>query len=208
MVGEIMTISRLRMGTDGEGVSTLITFFNCPLHCKYCANNFCHESDDSVPRTTYTPRELINVLKKDDIYYKMSGGGIVFGGGEPLLQSAFIHEICKHSDPVWKKRIETSMNVPWRNIEPILNDMDEWIIDIKDIDRTIYKNYTGVDNQKLINNLCKITKYVDKSQIHIRIPIIPEFNTESDVKKSVKWIKDILGVEPEIFKYAKIIDRL
>ncbi|MDE7184505.1 MAG: 4Fe-4S cluster-binding domain-containing protein, partial [Lachnospiraceae bacterium] len=116
MLGDIMTVSRLRMATDGEGVSTLVAFYDCPLRCKYCINKCCHEKADSLsptPRAAYRPEELIEVLRKDAIYYLMTGGGIVFGGGEPLLQSAFIHEVCKQADSGWKKRIETSLNVSW-----------------------------------------------------------------------------------------------
>lgn len=204
MIGDIMTISRLRMGTDGKGISTLVTFFDCPLHCKYCINSFCHEKNEyggSVPRASYTPKQLVNVLQRDDIYYKMTGGGIVFGGGEPLLQSAFIHEVCRLSDPCWKKRIETSLNVPWRNVEPLINDLDEWIIDIKDMDRTIYKNYTGVSINNLIDNFFRIRDLVDKSKLHIRIPRIPDFNNDENIKESIEWIKDVLEVEPEVFDY-------
>ena len=32
MLGDIMTISRLRMGTDGDGVTTLVTLFGCPYN--------------------------------------------------------------------------------------------------------------------------------------------------------------------------------
>ena len=44
MIGDIMTISRLRMGTDGKRVSTLVTFFDCPLNCKYYMNDYCHKA--------------------------------------------------------------------------------------------------------------------------------------------------------------------
>jgi len=101
MTGDIMTISRLRMGTDGAGVSTLVTFFGCPLQCKYCANWFCHENE--TPRISYTPEALVSSLMQDDIYFKMTGGGVVFGGGEPLLQAEFIHEVCQLADLVWKR---------------------------------------------------------------------------------------------------------
>ena len=40
--------------------------------------------------------------------------------------------------------------------------------------------------------------------MHIRIPNIPGFNTKEDVAKSVEWIKDVLGVEPEVFDYYAI----
>lgn len=202
MIGDIMAISRLRMATDGQGVSTLVTFFDCPLHCKYCANECCHEhSLYKTPRAAYKPEELIEVLRKDEIYYLMTGGGIVFGGGEPLLQSAFIHEVCKQADPRWKKRIETSLNVPWRCVEPLIDDLDEWIIDIKDMNFFIYKEYTGINNEKVKSNLFRMRGVVPPEKMHIRVPHIEGFNTSDDVEKSVKWIKEVLHVEPEVFTY-------
>lgn len=207
MIGDIMTISRLRMGTDGKGVSTLVTFFNCPLNCKYCINDYCHKSNtfESVPRGAYTPQELMHVLRKDDIYYRMSGGGVTFGGGEPLLQSAFIHEVCRLADPNWQIRIETSLNVPWECVEPLIDDIDEWIIDIKDMDSVIYEKYTGVKIDNLIHNINRLKKLIDASKFHIRVPRIPEFNNEENIENSVKWIKNVLKIEPEIFDYFRTV---
>ena len=202
MIGEIMAISRLRMGTDGKGVTTLVAFFDCQLHCKYCLNKRCHyDKHQRIERAFYTPRELVKVLKKDDIYYRMSGGGVTFGGGEPLLQSAFIHEVCKLADRSWKKRIETSLNVPWKQIELLINDIDEWIIDIKDLDAKTYKKYTGAGIKNLEINLRHLKALVDSSKLHIRVPRIPGFNNEEAIKKSVEEIKRIMDVEPEIFDY-------
>ena len=208
MVGDIISISRLRMGTDGKGISTLIVFFDCPLYCEYCINDFCHKTKSSfgrIPRASFTPQELIDFLKQDDIYYLMSGGGIVFGGGEPLLQAKYIHKVCTLADMRWSKRIETSLNVPWDYVKPVLYDMDEWIIDIKDIN--IYKSYTGTDNKKMVENLLKLRNKVPKDKIHIRIPGIPGYNTNYDIENSVQWIRDNIGVEPEVFLYRKTINR-
>lgn len=207
MIGDIMKISRFRMGTDGSGVSTLVAFFDCPLHCKYCINKFCHENKDfrpDVPRALYTPEELIKVLQKDDIYFKMSGGGVTFGGGEPLLQSAFIHHVCALADPDWKMRIETSLNVPWRNVEPVLQDIDEWIIDIKDMDRDIYEKYTKVSNYRVRDNLRRMEHRVDASKLRIRVPRIPGFNTEKNIADSVRSVRllwDTVALESEVFDY-------
>ena len=200
MEGYIIAISRLRMGTDGKGVSTLVAFFYCQLHCKYCLNEQCHAGSQTV-LSRYTPKELVKILMKDDIYYRMSGGGVTFGGGEPLLQSEFIHEVCRLADRSWKKRIETSLNVPWKQIEPLINDIDEWIIDIKDLDAKIYKKYTGADIQNLKINLVRLKALVDSSKLHIRVPKIPGFNNEENVAESVKWIRENLQVEPEVFDY-------
>ena len=210
MFGDILSISRLRMGTDGNGISTLVVFFDCPLYCEYCINDFCHKSQKpffGVQHAAFTPQELIEILKQDDIYYLMSGGGVVFGGGEPLLQSKYIHKVCTMADQRWAKRIETSLNVPWDNIKPVLYDMDEWIIDIKDINSDIYKSYTKTDNKNMIENLLKLRNKVSKDKIHIRIPKIPDYNTSYDIEKSLEWIRENIGVEPEVFSYIKTINR-
>ena len=210
MFGDILSVSRLRMGTDGKGISTLIVFFDCPLYCKYCINDFCHNSKtvfETVPHAAFSVQELIDVLKKDDIYYLMSGGGVVFGGGEPLLQSKYIHKVCTMADQRWAKRIETSLNVPWDYLKPVLYDMDEWIIDIKDINNDIYKSYTKTDNKNMIENLLKLRNKVSKDKIHIRIPKIPDYNTSNDIEYSVQWIRDNIGVEPEVFSYRKTTSR-
>ena len=199
MIGDVMSISRLRMGTDGEGVSTLITLHGCPLSCKYCINDYCH--DEYCERGAYTPEKLIEVLKKDDIYYKMSGGGIVFGGGEPLLQSEFIAEVFRLADSAWKKRIETSLNVPLEKIEPLLTLTDEWIIDIKDINEEIYKEYTGCSNETVKDNLLKMKEHISTKKMRIRVPYIPDYNTNRNVEKSVKWVRNNLGIEAEQFRY-------
>ena len=210
MFGDILSISRLRMGTDGKGISTLVVFFDCPLYCKYCINDVCHNSKTvfgTVPHAAFSVQELIDILVQDDIYYLMSGGGVVFGGGEPLLQSKYIHKVCTMVDQRWAKRIETSLNVPWDNIKPVLYDMDEWIIDIKDINSDIYKSYTKTDNKNMIENLLKLRNKVSKDKIHIRIPKIPDYNTSYDIEKSVEWIRENIGVEPEVFSYIKTINR-
>jgi len=210
MVGDILSVSRLRMGTDGNGISTLIVFFDCPLYCEYCINDFCHKPPKpfvGVQHADFSVDELIDILKQDDIYYLMSGGGIVFGGGEPLLQSKYIHKVCTMADQRWAKRIETSLNVPWDNIKPVLYDMDEWIIDIKDINNDIYKSYTKTDNKNMIENLLKLRNKVPKDKIHIRIPKIPDYNTAYDIEKSVEWVRENIGVEPEVFSYIKTIKR-
>ena len=199
MTGDIMTVSRLRMGTDGAGISTLITFYGCPLQCKNCANWFCHEAD--TPRKRYSPNDIISILKQDDVYFKMTGGGVVFGGGEPLLQAAFVHEVCQLADPMWKKRIETSLNSKWEQIQLLVDDMDEWIVDIKDLNPEIYKKYTGKSNSTVLRNLRMLIKTVPEEKIVIRVPFIPGFNSAADVKQSIAILKEMGYSRIDQFEY-------
>lgn len=199
---EIMGINRHRMGTDGKGISTLITFYGCPLNCKYCLNPQC--KSESTPCTYIEPNDLVNLLMVDDIYFKSTGGGIVFGGGEPLLNAEYIKEVCDLVPTKWKIRIETSLNVKWDKIELLLPYIDQWIIDIKDSNTEIYKNYTGADNLKVYDNVLRLSHKTGKEKLLIRIPKIPNYNTEKNIQESVKLYSNLGNID--IFNY-KILNR-
>lgn len=204
MYGDIMRISRFRMASDGNGVSTLVAFWGCPLHCKYCINDPCHDRGYKylkVERGAYTPQELVDKVGKDDLYFKMTGGGIVFGGGEPLRQAAYIHEVCVLADTKWVKRIETSLYAHWKDFSFLTDDIDEWIIDIKDMDKEIYKAYTGKSNLSVIRNLKKLIERVPAERIWIRVPHIPGFNEYEDVERSIKELRKMGFVNIEHFGY-------
>lgn len=207
MIGDIMTISRLRMGTDGEGVTTLVTLFGCPLKCKYCINDYCHESKhflEGAARGAYHPEELVEKLSKDEIYYLMTNGGVTFGGGEPLQQADFICEVCKMANPKWQMRVETSLYADWENIEKLLAYIDEWIIDIKDANTDIYKKYTGKSNAKVLRNLEKLIQIVPAEKIRVRVPDILQYNDENDRKHTIEYLEEIGIKRIEQFKYIPV----
>lgn len=200
-MSSIMGISRLRTGTDGNGITTLVTFYKCPLKCKYCINDKCH--DNPIVITDYTSDELLKLVMIDDIYFRMSGGGITFGGGEPLLQTKFIERFINDAPKEWKIRIETSLNVPWKAIEPLVPFVDRWIVDIKDMNDEIYKNYTGISSVRMKNNLKKLIQMLPEDSIHLRFPNIPGYNSPEDVKKSLEEFDDINCVK-EVFDYVYV----
>lgn len=200
-MSDVMAISRLRMGTDGEGITTLVGFYGCPLSCRYCANNYCHQS--STVRANYTPEELLQVLSIDEPYFLMTGGGVTFGGGEPLLQAEFIHEVCQKMNPKWKRTIETSLYAPWKRIKMLVQDIDYWYVDIKDINNDIYEAYTGKDNEIMLENLIKLASVVPLEKICIRVPLIPKFNTVESRNKEIEWLQFVISKDVRIdaFKY-------
>lgn len=142
---------------------------------------------------------MVEFLSIDDIYFVSTGGGVVFGGGEPLLQNKYILDVCKLIPKKWQIRIETSLNDSWENIKILTPNIDKWIVDIKDGNWDIYKKYTRVDGRKVYKNMLMLSEIVGKEKIDIRIPRIPEFNNEEDVARSVEKYKNLGNVE--IFDY-------
>lgn len=198
MNGRIMQISRMRQDTDGPGITTLVAMYGCPLKCKYCINDFCHSKDTLTAE--FSAEELVEELSIDELYFKMLGGGVVFGGGEPLLQAIYIEEVCKALKDKYEIRMETTLYAPWEDVERLIPYVGMWIVDIKDIDPNIYMNYTGASNGQVVRNLKKLSEIVDKEKIYVRVPRIPMYNTLIDVEVTkrllTKW-----GLSANEFQY-------
>lgn len=176
-------IVRHRLVTDGKGVTTLAAFHGCPLRCKYCLNSQC--LDPKMVWRTITPAQLLDELLLDNLYFLATGGGVTFGGGEPLLRSEFIEEFCRIKVPEWKVNVETSLNVSRDHLERVLPHIDQFIIDIKDTNPTIYKNYTTRDNAQVLDNLRWLLQHDGmEEKIIVRLPHIPNHNTQDDIDRS------------------------
>lgn len=195
----IIGINRHRLTTDGDGVTTLVAFHGCPLHCKYCLNPQCL-SPDGVLRTI-TPSELYSEVEIDDLYFVATGGGICFGGGEPLLRSKFIEEFVKIMNPEWSIILETSLNVPLEQLKIVAPLVNEFVVDVKDMDEPIYKAYTMQDNNMVVSNLKWLAenRYTDKTIV--RLPLIPYYNTDTTQEKSRKQLERMGFYRFDIFEY-------
>lgn len=194
-----IAINRHRLTTDGEGVTTLVGFHGCPLHCQYCLNAQCLQADGVWCRLT--PGELYSEVEIDDLYFVATGGGICFGGGEPLLRSDFIKAFAEIMNPEWKLTIETSLNVPLENVKAIASLVQMWYVDIKDMNPEIYKAYGCKENKQVISNLQWLAAngYADK--VIIRLPLIPEYNTDEDRQQSQQQLEEMGFTNFDKFNY-------
>lgn len=196
----VFGMNRHRMHTDGIGVTTLVGAFGCPLQCSYCLNPLAWDS--STKCRNYTAPELLEILKIDNLYFQATGGGITFGGGESLLHAGFIKEFKKICPENWKLYAETSLNVPAHNAELTLGAVDDYIIDIKDMNPEIYKAYTGMDNEQVYRNLEFLLKEAGPEHLWIRIPLIPSYNTREDLEESIRRLTEMGLQNLEPFSYV------
>lgn len=195
---QIFAVSRHRLTTDGEGVTTLVTFNGCPLRCKYCLNK---TSWDAAKGRFYTPEELYEEVKIDQLYFLATKGGVTFGGGEPLLQMDFIREFRALCGPQWSIVVETSLNVPEESVIMVDEVLDGYIVDIKDMNADIYQTYTGKDNALTLKNLEWLLQRRGARNVVVRVPHIPNFNTDADVQQSIATLKSMGVTEIDEFNY-------
>lgn len=152
-----------------------------------------------------TCEELLAQLAIDHCYFLYTGGGVTFGGGEPLLQSEQIAAFAKLCPPEWNLTIETSLAVPEELLAPVLTERFSFIVDIKAMQPEIYQRYTGKENAQTVRNLKRLVGALPPENYVIKVPRIPDYTGESEVTASVEMLKQ-LGVPQEnilTFSYIK-----
>ncbi len=194
---------RLRMATDGVGVTALVGAWGCPLTCKLCINPHTWQKrrDGKPDFERVTPETLYERVKIDNLYYLATGGGITFGGGEPLLHTEFITAFRAICPPAWRIYAESCLNVPAEHIPVAAAVVDWFFVDIKDMNPAIYKAYTGRDNTLVKENLRALLALVGSDRVTVRVPRIPGFNTEADVEASVAELKAMGVAHLDVFSY-------
>ena len=195
----LIGIARHRMGLDGSGITTLVAGAGCPLQCKWCINQKLLQE---APVRHVTAQQLLELVKKDDLYYRATGGGITFGGGESLLHADFIRAFRQICPSEWRISVETSLCVPETLVAAAADAADMFIIDCKDMNAEIYKRYTGGDPSLMMNNLRYLLERTGPEQILVRVPLIPEYNTETDQEVSRKILLEMGVKNLDLFKYV------
>lgn len=198
----IIGLARHRLAVDGQGVTTLVAFHGCTLRCQYCLNAQCLRADGFS--RTITPAELLDEVMIDNLYFLATGGGITFGGGEPAIRSEFIEAFCHVAPAEWHFTMETALNVDRRHLERLLPFMHEYFIDIKDVKPDIYRRYTGQDNQCVLDNLQWLLSHDGMAgRIVVRVPHIPDYNTDEDVQRSRRYLESIGVTRIDEFTYQR-----
>lgn len=134
---------------------------------------------------------LVAKLLRDEPFFKTSGGGVTFSGGEAALQSDFIYACCvelkKHDIHIC---LDTAGLVPFEVLEKLLPVIDIILYDIKAFDEGIHQRCTEVKNQLILDNAIKLAEY--HQSLIIRFIIVPNYNDqEEDILNRLAFIKKL-----------------
>lgn len=137
----------------------------------------------------YTVNEILEKIEKQKIFYRYSGGGVTFSGGEATLQQDVLRELVnKLYDQAINLAIETSGYFEFEEVKDILSKLDLIFIDIKNMDSNKHKDFTGVNNEKILKNISKLKEL--KVPVVVRIPVIEGFNSDAkNIKATAKFVK-------------------
>jgi pyruvate formate lyase activating enzyme len=143
--------------------------------------------------------DVLSVVERDRVFYRQSGGGVTFSGGEALAQPRFLKALV---ESCWARglsmALETCGHFSWVRCSGILARMDLVFLDIKHMDPTIHRQVTGVDNRLILQNAIRIAR--EKIPLVIRVPLVPTINDDvASITAIAAFVSEnlegVLGVE-------------
>jgi len=165
--------------------------------CGTCAE-ICPTGARQKMGSVMTTEEVMKVIKRDAVFYRESGGGVTFSGGEPFMQLDFLRELVLNCSRIGiDTAVETCGYFDWEQGKDIIALLDGVFVDIKHMDDRIHQKVTGVSNVPILENVIRIAE-VQPNTI-VRVPLMEEINaSEKNIRAMCEFIKQhtkVKGIE-------------
>jgi pyruvate formate lyase activating enzyme len=172
---------------------TLIVDQNLCDNCGRCAE-VCTAKALKIIGHPVTVEELVEEVRKDELFFRKSRGGVTISGGEPLSDLEFnLKLLPRFREEGISVGVDTCGHVSWGDIEPLLPYIDFFLWDIKHMNPEKHRALTGVSNRLILHNAQLIARR--NIPLYIRIPVIPDHNdTEENLKKTCEFARNISSV--------------
>lgn len=163
--------------------------------CSQCfeCTEVCLSKALTVIGEEVTAEHVLEIVEKDRIFYKNSGGGVTFSGGESLGQPVFLEELMGLAQ---EKQLHVTLDTTGfvqpgllKNLLPLT---DLVLFDIKHLDPERHKELTGVDNALILKNLRSVAA---TTRTWMRIPLISGLNDSDDHIAQLSNLASELNVE-------------
>jgi pyruvate formate lyase activating enzyme len=145
-----------------------------------------------------TAEEVVQEVMRDAVFHDVSGGGVTFSGGEPLAQAGFVREVAA----ALKARgvpttLESSFHAPWSAIQPLLEVIDLFIVDVKAADPEVHRVGTGLPNKLILDNLRRLAAQLrGQRRILVRVPLVPGYTATTDNLSAIAEL--VRAIDPEL----------
>ena len=172
--------------------------------CGACVET-CYTGALSLAGGEWSVEEAMDVILKDETYYRSSGGGVTFSGGEPTSQPEGLAALAgRCRENTIHTCIETCGYFSWETVEPLLTDIDLFLYDIKHMDSDRHRELTGVGNEGILENFIRLVR--SGREVIARLPIIPGAN---DDEANLRATADFLhsrspGIRVDILPYHRL----
>lgn len=123
--------------------------------------------------------EVFDIVKRDQVFYDTSGGGVTLSGGEFLLQQDFALELlrmCKEEGI--HTAVETTLSLQIKEMEELVSLVDVFLVDFKIMEPKQSKEILHLDVEKMKENVKEIQRL--HGHVIARVPLIPTYTATKD----------------------------
>ncbi len=171
-----------------------------PDLCKLCGKcaEVCPTGASEMSGYKASVEDLMQRIRKETVFFDQSNGGVTFSGGEPLMQPDYLIELLDECGKEGIHRaVDTSGFAKTEILLEVAKRTDLFLYDFKVLDPIKHKKYTGVSNEKILENLKILSK--SGAKINIRYPMIKGVNADPDeIKEMARFIAGLDGEKKEI----------
>ncbi len=164
---------------DGRTIPVLDRRF-----CEECRERACLERCPAgaldVPGRDMTAEALFDILRRDMRLYWNTGGGVTFGGGEPLLHPELVADVAERLRGYGVGTvIETCGEWDWERARPAILAAEGIYFDLKALDPEKHRRLTGRDNAAILANLKRLAERMP-DEVIVSLPVIPGVSDSTD----------------------------
>lgn len=121
--------------------------------------------------------ELMALVEKERAVAEESGGGVTLCGGEPLMQPDYtLGLLAELGRRGWHRAVDTTLYAPPDVVDSVADRCELLLVDLKHMDSTAHRRYTGVPNERILSNIRRISEA--GRTFWIRIPLIEGVNAD------------------------------
>ena len=163
----------------------------CAL-CGKCAQ-VCPTKAMEMIGKAMTVKEVMKQIKREVVFMDNSEGGVTISGGEPLLHHQYLIKLLDACGEEGIHRcIDTSGFANSKVLLEVASKSEHFLYDLKMMDDKKHKEWTGVSNKNILENLKILAE--TGTPINIRIPLIKGVNDdEKNIHDSAKFIAALNG---------------
>ena len=146
--------------------------------------------------------DVVRKVERDAVFFRTSGGGVTFSGGEATVQRHFLRALADAFDARGIDMcIETCGYFEWDAVKDIFAKFSRVLYDIKHMDPIAHKELTGVSNQKILENCIRVSE--SGVPVTVRVPVIKHVNaTKENLEATADFIREKLsGASVELLPY-------
>jgi pyruvate formate lyase activating enzyme len=209
-VGDLACASACPKGavTPAENEGTATPRFERRL-CDGCDDHACVASCPaealSIAGRPLTPDGLFNAVRKDIRLFWNSGGGVTFGGGEPLLHAEFVAAVADRLLAYGVGTvIETCGEWEWAAVAPALERAERIYFDMKTLDPERHRRFTGRTNGTILANLKRLAETM-AAKVVVSLPIIPGVgDTVEDARGAGRFLASLGLSKARLLTYHRL----